>query len=231
VDSVCAAAALTLENERLRAELLARLAELQASRARLVEATESERRRIERDLHDGTQQRLVSIAMTLGLAESRLRTDPGAAGGVLREARAALTATLDELRELSQGIHPAILAERGLARALDELSRRAALPVRLELSLRGRSSQQAEGAAYFVASEALTNAAKHSHAREVRLTASDEGGVLTVEVADDGIGGAGPGRGSGLRGLADRVEALGGTLTISSPPGRGTTLRAEVPCG
>jgi signal transduction histidine kinase len=230
VDSVCAAAALTLENERLRAELLARLAELQASRARLVEATESERRRIERDLHDGTQQRLVSIAMTLGLAESKLGSDPGAVGEVLREARAALTATLDELRELSQGIHPAILVERGLAPALDELSRRAALPVRLELSLRGRPPEPAEAAAYFVASEALTNAAKHSHAREVRLSAADDGNVLTVEVADDGIGGAGPGRGSGLRGLADRVEALGGTLTISSPPGRGTTLRAEIPC-
>jgi signal transduction histidine kinase len=225
VDSVCAAAALTLENERLRAELLARLAELQASRARLVEATESERRRIERDLHDGTQQRLVSLAMTLGLVESKLMKDPYAVGPVLREARDTLTLALEELRELTQGIRPALLVERGLAAALDDLARRAALPVRLDLSLEGRVPEPAEAAAYFVASEALTNAAKHSHANEVRLSATSDGARLVVEVADDGIGG-----GSGLRGLADRVEALGGRLTVSSPPGRGTTLRAEIPC-
>jgi signal transduction histidine kinase len=230
VDSVCAAAALTLENERLRAELLAKLAELQASRARLVEATEVERRRIERDLHDGTQQRLVSIAMTLGLAESKLAADRPAVGPVLREAQDALALTLEELRELSQGIRPAILVERGLAAALDDLSRRAALPVRLEASIAGRLPEQVEAAAYFVASEALTNAAKHSHANEVRLAAVCDGSTLVLEVSDDGIGGAGGGEGSGLRGLADRVEAIGGRLTISSPPGRGTNVRAEIPC-
>jgi signal transduction histidine kinase len=230
VRSVCAAAALSLENARLQAELRARLAELQASRARLVEATESERRRIERDLHDGTQQRLVSIAMTLGLAESKLAADRPAVEPVLREARDALTVALAELRELTQGIRPAILVERGLAAALDDLSRRAALPVRLDLMISGRLPEQVEGAAYFVASEALANAAKHSHASEVRLSAARREAVLVLVVADDGIGGAAAGGGSGLRGLADRVEALGGRLTVSSPPGRGTTLRAELPC-
>jgi signal transduction histidine kinase len=230
VDSACAAAALTLENERLRAELLARLAELQASRARLVEATESERRRIERDLHDGTQQRLVAVALTLGLAESRLAEDRPAVGPVLREARDALGLAIEELRELTQGIRPAILVERGFAAALDDLTRRAALPVRLEADLAGRLPEQVETAAYFVASEALANAAKHSHATEVRVTAACEGVTLSLEIADDGIGGAGLGSGSGLRGLSDRVEAIGGRLTISSPPGRGTTVRAEIPC-
>ena len=230
VESVCAAAALTLENARLQAELRARLAELQASRARLVEATESERRRIERDLHDGTQQRLVSIAMTLGLVESKLAADRPAVEPVLHEARETLAIALDELRELTQGIRPAILVERGLAAALDDLSRRAALPARLEVTISGRMPEEIESAAYFVASEALSNAAKHSHASEVRLAASNQNDALMLEVADDGIGGAGPGGGSGLRGLADRVEALGGQLTVSSPPGRGTTLRAQFPC-
>jgi signal transduction histidine kinase len=230
VQSVCAAAALTLENARLQAELRARLAELQASRARLVEATESERRRIERDLHDGTQLRLVSIAMILGLAESKLAADRPAVEPVLHEAREALAVALEELRELTQGIRPAILVERGLAAALDDLARRAALPVRIDLAIEGRLPEQIESAAYFVASEALANAAKHSHASEVRLAASRRGAALVLEVADDGIGGAVSAGGSGLRGLADRVEALGGRLTVSSPPGRGTTLRAELPC-
>jgi signal transduction histidine kinase len=231
VDSVCAAAALTLENERLQAELRAKLAELQASRARLVAATETERRRIERDLHDGTQQRLVSVAMALGLAESKLAKDRAAVEPMLREAREALAVALDELRELSQGIHPGILVERGLPAALADLARRAALPVRLDVSVRGRLAEQVEAAGYFVASEALTNAAKHSHANEVALSARREGELLVIEARDDGIGGAAAGGGSGLRGLADRVEALGGSLTISSPPGRGTRLRAEIPCG
>ncbi|HEX8686553.1 MAG TPA: histidine kinase, partial [Pyrinomonadaceae bacterium] len=230
VQSVCAAAGLTLENARLQAELRARLAELQASRARLVEATDAERQRIERDLHDGTQQRLVSIAMTLSLAESKLAADRPAVEPVLREARDALSAALAELRELTQGIRPAILVERGLSAALDDLARRAALPVRVDVSISGRLPEQIEGAAYFVASEALANAAKHSHASEVRLSATEEDGGLVLEVADDGIGGAAAGGGSGLRGLADRVEALNGRLTISSPPARGTTLHAEFPC-
>lgn len=230
VRSVCAAASLALENERLQAELRARLVELQASRARLVEATDAERRRIERDLHDGTQQRLVSIAMSLGLLESKLPAKEAAARPLVREAREALALALEELRELTHGINPPLLAERGLPAALEQLCRRAALPTRLAVSLDRRLPDQIESAAYFVVSEALTNAAKHSHGREVRVRATDEGGRLTVEVADDGIGGAGTAGGSGLRGLGDRIEALGGVFTVSSPPGRGTTLRAEIPC-
>jgi signal transduction histidine kinase len=230
VRSVCAAAALTLENARLQAELRARLSELQASRARLVEATESERRRIERDLHDGTQQRLVSIAMALGLAESKLAADRPAVQPVLHEAREALSVALEELRELTQGIRPAILVERGLGAALDDLSRRAPLPVRLDVAISGRLPPQIEDSAYFLASEALTNAAKHSHATEVRVAASQRDRVLVLEVTDNGIGGAAAGAGTGLRGLIDRVEAVGGSLTISSPPGRGTRVRAEIPC-
>jgi signal transduction histidine kinase len=230
VRSVCAAASLALENERLQAELRARLVDLQASRARLVGATDAERRRIERDLHDGTQQRLVSIAMSLGLLESKLPAQEGEARPLLRETRAALTLALEELRELTHGISPPLLVERGLAVALDELCRRASLPTHLRLELDRRLPDLVESAAYFVASEALTNAAKHSHASEVRVVASCAGGAVIVEVADDGIGGAGTAGGSGLRGLADRVEALGGRFTVSSPPGRGTTLRAELPC-
>jgi signal transduction histidine kinase len=231
VESVGAAAGLALENERLQAELRARLVELQASRARLVEATDAERRRIERDLHDGTQQRLVSIAMSLGLAESKLPADGAQAKPIVAQTREALAAALAELRDLTQGIYPTILTERGLAAALDELCGRAAITAHLRLFLDGRLPAPVETAAYYVVSEALTNAAKHSRATGVRVAATCAGGLLTIEVTDDGVGGAGAGRGSGLRGLADRVEALGGTLTVSSPAGRGTTLRAEFPCG
>jgi signal transduction histidine kinase len=231
VRSVCAAASLALENERLQAELRARLLEVQASRARLVEATDVERRRIERDLHDGTQQRLVSIAMSLGLLESRLPADATDARPLVAETREALMVALQELRELTHGINPPLLTERGLSAALEELCHRSGLPARLELSLDRRLAERVESAAYFVASEALANAAKHSHGREVRIAARLDGGTLTVEVADDGIGGASTsGGGSGLRGLTDRVEALGGRLSVSSPPGRGTVLRAEIPC-
>jgi signal transduction histidine kinase len=230
VRSVCAAASLALENERLQAELRARLAELQASRTRLVEATDAERRRIERDLHDGTQQRLIQIAMSLGLLERKLPADIAGAQPLVRETRQALVVALEELRELTHGINPPLLVERGLPAALEELCSRAALPTRLETSIDRRLPEQIETAAYFLASEALANAAKHSHGSEVRVTAADENQRLVIEIADDGIGGATTSGGSGLRGLADRVEALGGSLMISSPPGRGTTLRAEIPC-
>ncbi len=230
VQSVCAAASLALENERLQAELRARVADLQASRARLVEATDAERRRIERDLHDGTQQRLVSIAMSLGLLETKLPAEATAAQPIVHETREALALALEELRELTHGINPPLLAERGLSAALDELCRRAPLPARLDVSVDRRLPDEVETAAYFMASEALTNAAKHSHASELRMSATYEGDRLIVEVTDDGIGGAGTRGGSGLRGLADRVEALGGRFTVSSPPGRGTTLRSEIPC-
>ncbi len=234
VQSVCAAAGLALENERLQAELRARLVELNASRGRLVEATDAERRRIERNLHDGTQQRLVSIAMSLGLLESKLAPDEGDAAPIVREARTALTLALEELRELTQGIHPTLLVERGLPVALEELCRRAGLPAHLQVDLDTRLPDQVETAAYYFASEAVTNAVKHSHGSEIRVTVSHDGRTLTVEIADDGIGGAAvggwAGSGSGLRGLADRVEALGGRFTLSSPPGRGTRLRTEIPC-
>jgi signal transduction histidine kinase len=230
VRSVCAAAGLALENERLQAELRARLAELQASRARLVEATDAERRRIERNLHDGTQQRLVSIGMSLGLLEAKLPAQSVEAQPLLHETRAALALALQELRELTHGINPPLLTERGLPAALEELCRQAALPTRLEVTLGERPSAHVETAAYFLASEALANAAKHSHGTEVCVSVCHDGDRLVVEVTDDGIGGATTVGGSGLRGLADRIEALGGRFTVSSPPGRGTTLHAEIPC-
>ncbi len=230
VASVCAAASLTLENERLQAELRARLLELQASRARLVQATDAERRRIERDLHDGTQQRLISIAMSLGLLETRLPGQAQAAHALVREARDALTLTLAELRELTHGINPPLLTERGLPAALEQLCGRAGIPTRLDVTIDQHLPDQIETAAYFLVSEALANAAKHSHGSEIRVSASYQRQRLVIEIGDDGIGSASPTGGSGLRGLTDRIEALGGRLTISSPPGRGTRLRAEIPC-
>ena len=230
LDSISAAAGLALENERLHAELRARLEELRSSRARIVEAGEAERRRIERDLHDGTQQRLVSISMALGLAESKLSTDPEAARPVIEEARRDLSAALTELRELSQGIHPGILTERGLEPALVELTYRGSTPVELELGLDDRLPAQVEAAAYFVVSESLANASKHADATAVTVRVGREDGRAVIEVADDGVGGADGRRGSGLRGLRDRVEALGGRFAFVSPPGRGTIVRAEIPC-
>jgi len=230
VASAGAAAALALENERLQAELRARLEELRASRARIVEAAQEERRRIERDLHDGTQQRLVSIAMTLGLADSRLDRDAPAARSLLGEARASLSDALRELRELSQGIHPGILNERGLRAALEELAYGARLPLELDVGLSERLPDRVEAAAYYVVSEALTNIAKHADASAVRIRVQRTDGGAVVEIADDGVGGADRARGTGLRGLADRVDALGGRLRVESPPGRGTVVHAEIPC-
>ncbi len=231
VRSVSAAAALALENERLQAELRARLEELRASRARIVEAADEERRRIERNLHDGTQQRLVSISMALGLAEAKLQSDPAAAGAVFGEARQGLSAALEELRELSHGIHPAILTERGLVAALQELVLRATVPVKLAAAATDRLPEQVEAAAYYVVSEALANIGKYARATSAQVRVEPLDDKVVLEVADDGIGGADAGRGSGLRGLTDRVEALGGRLWLSSPPGQGTIVRAEIPCG
>jgi signal transduction histidine kinase len=231
VESVCAAAALALENERLQADLKARLEELRASRARIVQATESERRRIERNLHDGTQQRLVSIAMMLGLAESRLANDSESAAPIIGEARQALSDALVELRELSQGIHPGILTERGLEPALGELAYRAGVAVNLDVSLEERLPEQVEATAYYVVSESLANVAKYARATAVSIQVGRSEGQAVVEVVDDGIGGADGARGSGLRGLRDRVEALGGRFSLASPPGRGTIVRVEIPCG
>ena len=231
LESVAAAAGLALENERLNAELRARLEDLRASRVRIVEAAESERRRIERNLHDGAQQRLVFIAMQLGLAEHKLQTDPDEAEPLLHDARENLATALQELRELSHGIHPALLTERGLEAALGELPLRVPVPLELELSLAERLPSQVEAAAYYVVSEALANVTKYAHATAIRVRVDRVDGEAIVEIADDGIGGADQGGGSGLRGLADRVEALGGTFVLVSPAGEGTVVRAEIPCG
>jgi signal transduction histidine kinase len=231
VEAVCAAAGLALENERLQAELRAHLDELRASRVRIVEAADAERRRLERDLHDGTQQRLVSVSMALGLAESKLGSDPEGARKILDETRQTLGTTLQELRELSQGIHPGILTERGLGPALQELAYGSPVPIELSVPIEERLPEPVEAAAYYVVAEALTNVAKYASARSVSVRVGSRNGQAVVEVSDDGVGGADPARGSGLRGLADRVEALGGRLTVESPPGEGTRLRAEIPCG
>jgi signal transduction histidine kinase len=231
VDSAGAAAGLALENERLQAELRARLEELTASRTRIVEAAQAERRRIERDLHDGTQQRLVSVAMTLGLADARLLADPESAQTVLRDARARLSEALEGLRQLSHGIHPGILTERGLGPALDELAASSHLSIELTTSLRERLPERAEIAAYFFVSEALTNVAKYAPASKVWVCVDRADARALVRVADEGPGGADPSRGSGLRGLRDRIEALGGRFSCTSLPGQGTVLEAEIPCG
>ncbi len=230
VASAGAAAGLALENERLQAELRARVEDVRASRARIVEAAHAERRRIERDLHDGTQQRLVSVAMTLGLADSRLERDPAAVKPLLDQARGQLSDALAELRELAQGIHPGILTERGLRAALEELAYGARLPLELDVALAERLPDRVEAAAYFVVSEALTNVAKHAEATAVRVRVERADGRAVVEVADDGVGGADRALGTGLRGLADRVDALGGRLQVESPPGRGTVVHVEIPC-
>jgi signal transduction histidine kinase len=230
VQGVSAAAGMALANERLQAELRANLDELKASRIRIVEAADAERRRVERDLHDGTQQRLLSISMALGLAESKLDSDPEAARRVVREARTSLGTALQELRELSQGIHPGILTERGLGPALQELAYGAPVPIDLRVALEERLPAPVEAATYYVVAEALTNVAKYASASAASVRVMRRDGRAVVEISDDGIGGADPTRGSGLRGLADRVEALGGGLVVESAPGTGTRLRAEIPC-
>jgi signal transduction histidine kinase len=225
-----AAAALALDNERLQAELRARFDELKASRARIVEAADQERKRIERNLHDGTQQRLTSIALALGLAESKLTSDPRAAEASVRQAKQALETALAELRDLSHGIHPSVLTTRGLGPALEDLAYTAPLPVTVAAELNGRLPERVEAGAYYVVAEALANIAKHAHASAATVGLAREHGRLLLRVLDDGIGGADPTRGSGLRGLNDRLQALGGTLDVHSPPGRGTEVRAAIPC-
>ena len=215
---------------RLDAELRANLEELRASRARLVEAGDAERRRLERDLHDGAQSRLVGIAALLAQVRRRTDTDPAAAV-MLDRAQAELGTSLAELRELARGIHPAVLTERGLGPALSALATRAPVPVTLDADGGERLPGPVEIAAYFVVSEALANVAKYAQATEATVAIRRADGSVTVEVTDDGVGGADAGKGSGLRGLADRVAALDGTLFVESPAGRGTRLRVEIPCG
>jgi signal transduction histidine kinase len=203
---------------------------LAASRARIVEATDTERQRLERNLHDGAQQRLVSLALKLRLVEANLRRDPASAEARLTEAESELGQALDELRELARGIHPAVLTDRGLAAALEALSDRAALPVELTRVPEDRLPDSIEAAIYYLVAEAITNVAKYAQATRATVAVDRSNGIATVVVSDDGVGGAEPNSGSGLVGLIDRVEALGGRLRVDSPPGRGTRLTAEIPC-
>jgi PAS domain S-box-containing protein len=203
--------------------------ELAASRARIVEAGDAERRRLERNLHDGAQQRLVSLALNLRLAARACDPDDETSRSAFERAGEELAQALEELRELARGIHPAVLSDRGLEPAIETLAARTPVPVQFVVELDERLPEPVEAAAYYVVAEALTNAAKHARASEVTVRIERDDGFARIEVADDGVGGAGAGGGSGLRGLADRVEALGGRLALDSPVGQGTTVRAEIP--
>jgi signal transduction histidine kinase len=203
--------------------------ELAASRARIVAAGDQARRRIERDLHDGTQQRLVSLVLDLRAAEAAMSPERPELRAQLARIAEGLAGALEELRELSRGIHPAILSEGGLGPALKALARRSAVPVELEVDVEARLPEAVEVAAYYVVSEALANAAKHAHASVAHVGAQARDGLLHLSVRDDGVGGAAPGGGSGLVGLADRVEALGGTIRVRSPAGQGTRLQIDLP--
>jgi PAS domain S-box-containing protein len=202
--------------------------ELRASRARIVQAGDAERRRLERNLHDGAQQRLVALSLSLRLAQAKIASDPGAAEQVLEASRAELAAALDELRELARGIHPAVLTDRGLAAALETLTQRTPIPVSVETP-ECRLPAPVEAAAYYVIAEALANVVKYARATEASVRVVREDEHVRVFVEDDGVGGADPSRGSGLRGLADRVAALEGTLEIDSPPGEGTRIAVVIP--
>jgi signal transduction histidine kinase len=230
VRTVGAAAGLAIENERLDAELRAKIGELRASRERMLRFGVEERRRLERDLHDGAQQRLVSMALNIRLARAKLNEDPLSADKLLESAGEELDAALAELRELARGLHPAVLTDRGLGTALETLASRAPVPVEVAELPEERLPEAVELAAYFVVAEALTNVAKYSHASRATVGVTRENGRVTVEVADDGVGGADPGNGTGLRGLADRIAILEGRLEIDSERGRGTTIRARIPC-
>jgi signal transduction histidine kinase len=231
VNAVVAAVRLTIDNERLQTEIGNQLAEVAASRSRIVAAGDAERERIERDLHDGAQQRLVAIALSLRLAEARLDGDASPA------VRALLSRTVDdlgdaitELRDLARGIHPAVLTESGLSAALEALVHQSRLPVRLEIALTEEPPSAIAATAYFAVCEALTNITKHAHAKAVTVRAIGSDAMLRIEVTDDGNGGADAQAGTGLRGIADRVASVGGTLRIESAPARGTQLEVELPC-
>jgi len=230
LDAAGAAARFALENERLQAELRLQLGEARSSRARIVRAGDEERRRLERDLHDGAQQRLLGLGLALQLARARLGTEADGAAELLAEAEAELRAALDELRELARGIHPAVLTEQGLSAALRSLAARSPVPVTIAEAPEGRLPGPVEAAAYFLVSEALANVAKYARASSVRVNVVRVDERVLVDVDDDGTGGADPSRGSGLRGLADRVHALDGELALESRPGHGTHLHAELPC-
>jgi signal transduction histidine kinase len=213
----------------LRSRLAHLVQELRASRARIVEAGTAERRRLERDLHDGAQSRLVALALLLRAARMRAGDGDPKLAELLERAQEELQTSLAELRELARGIHPAVLTDRGLTPALEALTARVPVPVTLEVSGSGRLPEPVEAAAYFVVSEALVNVAKYAQATQATVAVRRLNGSLTVEVTDDGVGGADVTGGSGLRGLADRLAALDGTLRLDSPAGRGTRLHAEIP--
>jgi len=230
---ICAALAhgqARLARALLRPSSRARVEELSRSRTAVLRRQELDRHRLERDLHDGVQARLVALALDLGMARDKLQSgDAGAAESLLAEAHAEAKDTLAELRELVRGVHPPILADRGLDAALSALAGRSPVPVRVEVNV-GRVGPEIEAAAYFVVAEALANVAKHSDARVCSVRVDQADGRVVVEVSDDGSGGARVGAGSGLTGLADRVEALDGELHVASPPGGPTAVIAEIPC-
>jgi signal transduction histidine kinase len=229
LESVRAAAGMTLENARLHAELRARLDELRGSRARIVEAAHNERQLLERNLHDGAQQRLIALSLDLSLLQARIDGGPEVRAGIDR-ARKEIAASLNELREIARGIHPAVVSGHGLSVALEHLAARAPVPVELKVDLDGRLAEPLEVAAYYVVSESLANIARHAHATSACIDVVQDQGELVLEVVDDGVGGADTERGSGIRGLADRVEALNGRLRVWTPRGGGTRVRAEIPC-
>jgi signal transduction histidine kinase len=229
VASVAAAARLALENERLQAEIRAQLEEVRASRARIVEAGLDARRKVERDLHDGAQQQLLALSVRLQMARGAAAGDPRLES-MLASAGTDLDAAIAELRGLARGIHPTVLTELGLGAAIENLADRATIPVEVSLT-DDRCSDVCEATAYFVVSEALANIARHARASRAVITIGLAGEALRVEVSDDGVGGAGLEAGGGLRGLVDRVSAVGGTLVVDSPPSAGTRLVADIPCG
>jgi signal transduction histidine kinase len=228
VEAVVAAARLAIANERLRAEIRAQLEEVRASRQRIVEAGDRERRRVERNLHDGAQQRLVTLSLALAMLRERTSDDPDVASTV-EQASDELKRAIIELRELARGIHPSILTEEGLEAAVGSLADRSSVPVTITSDLADRLPESVEAAAYFVVAEALTNVAKYSEAATASVSIARVNGHLSISVQDDGVGGAKPDGGSGLLGLADRVAAVGGSLQIDSPPGEGTRISAEIP--
>jgi signal transduction histidine kinase len=229
LDAVSAAAAIALENGRLHSELNARLEELRGSRVRVIEAGQKERERLERNLHDGAQQRLIALSLELGRLEEQMATDPDARARI-NQAKKEVALSLQELRDVALGLHPAVVSGHGLAVALESLAAQAPIPVELTVALEGRLPDQVEVAAYYVVSESLANIGKHARATSASVEVTRANGRLVVEVVDDGVGGADTERGTGLRGLADRVEALAGGLRIWTPRGGGTRVRAEIPC-
>jgi signal transduction histidine kinase len=233
LDSVTAAAGIAIENARLQADLRARVDELAASRTRVIAAGQDERQRLERNLHDGAQQRLIALSLDLGRLEEQLGDDH-AATRRLDLAREQIAVSLAELRDVARGIHPAVVSAHGLAVALEELAAHSSVPLTLTVEIDGRLPEPIEVAAYYVVCESIANIGKHARATSAAVLVArrvkHQDSALVVEVVDDGVGGADTEGGSGLRGLADRVEALGGRLRIWTPVGGGTRVRAEIPC-